>query len=131
MDVEDDGDVLARFFKFTGGTSQVHWGHHCDAPGTRNHVNRPLQRRSSQVGRQHMRTGALHASCVLVALDCERVNHEVLTVVTLNLIFLAHCIRSHSTVNTYSIYSHSSNCLYSFNSIHTHSIPYALVYLQK
>ena len=25
VDVEDDGDVLARFFKFAGGTSQVHW----------------------------------------------------------------------------------------------------------
>ena len=48
--------VLARFFKFTGGTSQVHLRHHCDAPGSKIHVNRRLQRRSSQVGRLHMRT---------------------------------------------------------------------------
>ena len=48
--------VLARFFKFTGGTSQVHLRHHCDAPGSKNHVNRRLQHRSSQVGRLHMRT---------------------------------------------------------------------------
>ena len=48
--------VLACFLKFTGGTSQVHLRHHCDAPGSKNHVNRRLQRRSSQVGRLHMRT---------------------------------------------------------------------------
>ena len=48
--------VLARFFKFTGGTSQVHLRHHCTAPGTKNHVNRRQQRRSSQVGQWHMRT---------------------------------------------------------------------------
>ena len=35
---------------------RVHMRHHCDVPGTKNHVNRRLQRRSSQVGRRHMRT---------------------------------------------------------------------------
>ena len=49
-------DVLAQFFKFTGGASQVHLRHHCTAPGTKNHVNRRQQRRSSQVGQWHMRT---------------------------------------------------------------------------
>ena len=48
--------VLVRFFKFTGGTSQVHLRHHCDAPGPKNHFNRRLQHRSSQEGRLHMRT---------------------------------------------------------------------------
>ena len=32
--------ILARYFKFTGSTSQVHLCHHCDAPGSKIHVNR-------------------------------------------------------------------------------------------
>ena len=70
--------VLVHLFKFTGGTSQVHLRNHCDAPGLKNHVNRGLQCRSSQVGRLHMRT-RLNMGLLLQKCMSTKINEKWLT----------------------------------------------------
>ena len=48
--------ALERYLKFARDTSRGQLYHHCHAPATKNHINRGVERRSSQLGQRHMRT---------------------------------------------------------------------------